>query len=380
VEGFFDLSGRVSLSVEEAGGAEQAIRRQMDPFAPTARAPREADVVLAPTSERRGRSIVDVQNPANDDLVTASDGTHLLLRLHGRWCEVPDPTREGPAAFTYDPGFPVARAFRTLVRPALQIKLACRAAVAVHAASVEVDGRGVLVAGWSESGKTETALALMEDGARFLSDKWTVVGADGGASAFPIGVGVRRWVLPYLPRLAASLPGRARVQMGAAGVVAAMAEPVRRRTGGARGTGRPAEYAGRVVALADRVALTPGQLREAYGQHDDPARRVPLGVVVLLTTVAVADVTAREADPAWAAARLARTAAYERRAFFHLLERRAYVSPLHDARPGPAERVLAADQALLGSVLSGVRVIEVRAPFPVDPRRVVAAMQPWLSP
>jgi serine kinase of HPr protein (carbohydrate metabolism regulator) len=57
----------------------------------------------------------------------------------------------------------------------MHLGLMRRDAVAVHSAAVEMDGQAVLIAGWSESGKTETALALMEAGARFVSDKRTVL-------------------------------------------------------------------------------------------------------------------------------------------------------------------------------------------------------------
>src|SRR5919201_20485 len=96
------------------------------------------------------------------------------------------------------------------------------AAVAVHSAAVAIDGRGVLVAGWSESGKTETALALVERGASFVSDKWTVVGDDGTAAAFPITVGVRGWTLAHLPRLRAALGGAPRARLRAAGAARAL--------------------------------------------------------------------------------------------------------------------------------------------------------------
>ena len=81
------------------------------------------------------------------------------------------------------------------------------------------------------------------------------------------------------------------------------------------------------MALADRAALTPSQLRAVYGDGDDPARRVPLGATAILTTVPGREVTCEPADPAWAAARLARSAAYERRELFAVLDRRRFAFP-----------------------------------------------------
>src|SRR5919202_225078 len=166
----------------------------------------------------------------------------------------------------------LARAFDPCpagVAPALH----ARGAVAVHSAAVVVDGRAVLVAGWSESGKTETALALAERGAVFLSDKWTIVGDDGTAAVFPIGVGVRGWVLDHLPRLRAALGATPRARLAIAGAGRAAARRLPAEGGDALG---------RLIGLADRVALAPSAVRRAYGTAAGPWR-APLRAVALLT-------------------------------------------------------------------------------------------------
>jgi hypothetical protein len=266
--------------------------------------------------------------------------------------------------FGHDPGFPMRRAFSRLVRPAVQVALPARGAVAVHSAAVVVDGRALLVAGWSESGKTETALALMERGARFLSDKWTVTGVDGEAAVFPIGVGVRGWVLEYLPRMRAGVSGATKGRLAAARAARAAASPV---SGGAAGG-----VLDRALTLADRVALPPSAVRRAYG--DDPATgwRAPLGAVALLTTVAEQRVTTRAADPRWAADRLARTGDFERRGLWELHDRAGWALPGRD--PAARLRALERERALLEQIAASVPVIEVRAPFPADPRPVADAI------
>jgi hypothetical protein len=368
----YDLSGRVSVALEDGDDRVASLmRRELDPFSATARLADGPDVMLRSLS-RLPATFREFQNPARDGLVTASDGARLWVLSGGRACAVPDPIQERTAMFEYQPGFPVGRMFRSLVRPALQLALPRRAAVAAHGAAVELDGRAVVVAGWSESGKTETALALAERGASFLSDKWTILGADGEASAFPVPVGIRRWVLPYLPRLAGSLPWAVRRRFMAAGVADKLSTPIRRRADRPGPTGIAGRGAARALVLADRAALTPTELRAAYDQRDDPARGVPVGAVVLLTTVPDGAPTAQPADPGWAAARLARTAAYERRDFFALLERRDYAFP--SGGGGSAEATIAEERRLLQGVLETTRVLEVRAPFPTDPRPVASAI------
>lgn len=369
----YNLSGRVSLGVTaDDGRVRSAVARQMDPFESTGVSTPEPDVVLRFDAEPDG-TWTDVQNPARDGLTTAFDGRVLALLDGDDTCSVQCSPTGAPLEIRCSPGFPVGRLFRTVVRPALQTAAVRRDAVAVHSAAVEVDGRAVLVAGWSESGKTETALALMEQGARWVSDKWTLLGTDGEASAFPVNVGVRRWVLPHLPRLASALPPVSRAQVTAAGAAAWATEPLRRRRSRGGRVGMAAGLAERAVGLADRAALTPSGIRTAYGQDDDPTRRLPLGTVALLTTVPGPEITVEPVDPGWAARRLALTGAYERHDWYMLQDRLRYADLSLQA--GERERAVAAECAVLEKALAGARVLSVRAPFPVDPGLVARAVQ-----
>ena len=371
----FDLSGRLALrSDDDDPRTLRFIRRQMAPFEPVAEAPglRPADVVLGPTLDDAG-SILERQGPANDDLTTGTDGRRLFVLADDRRCSIPDALEEGPIRFDYDKGFPLWRVFRTAVRPAMQVALAASGrGVAVHAASVTLDGGAIIVAGWSESGKTETALGLMERGATFLSDKWTLLGPDAAASAFPISVGIRRWVLEYLPTLRSSLTRAARVQFTATGLASMALRPVAARSARSRARGFVADGARRALEIGDRAAFEVAELRQTYGQTDDPERRDPVRLVVALRTIPSGDVRVQPAEPGEVAVRLARSAAYERRHYLELLQRAGYGLP---GRPAaPQDRAIAADEGLLRAVLDQVRVVTVDAPFPTDPRRIADAI------
>src|SRR5919199_3091141 len=222
----FEIAGRLAVAVEGFGDREaRALTRAFDPC-PAGDASPSPDVVMS-----RGAGfdapLVDLQRDAGDGRLTATDGERFYSIARGARCALPPPGGPPPARFELEAGFPLGGAVRRLVRPVLQTALHARGAVAVHSAAVVVDGRAVLVAGWSESGKTETALALAERGAVFLSDKWTIVGDDGTAAVFPIGVGVRGWVLAHLPRLRAALAWtpRARLAIAGAGRAAARRLP-----------------------------------------------------------------------------------------------------------------------------------------------------------
>ena len=355
----FEIAGRLGLAVDGLGRRGlDTLTTQFDPY-PRGAPPAAPDVVVV-GAVPVGTPLVDVQRDAGDGRLTATDGERFYVIVRGARCALPPPAGPVPARFECESGFPVGRAFARLARPALQVALHARGALAVHSAAVSIDGRGVLVAGWSESGKTETALALVEQGASFVSDKWTVVGEDATAAAFPITVGVRGWVLEHLPRLQAALGALPRARLAVAGAARSVAR-----------VARADDALDRALTLADRVALSPTAVRRAYGD-EGASWQVPLQAVALLTTVPGPGVHARRADPAWAAERLARTADFERRGLFELHDRACWA--LADRERDVRARVLAHERATLEAILERTGVIEVQAPFPTDPRPVADAI------
>ncbi len=379
----FDLAGHVGVGSTVADDrTRSSIAAELDPYRPVD----DGGVQVMPPGVTLAHleaepSLDELQLAAVDGLVTGTTATGLFVVAGNRVASVPDALNDEPAEVRFSPGFPIPRLFRQVVRPALQLRALAAGSVAVHSAAVLRDGKAVLIAGWSESGKTETALALAEEGARFLSDKWTLVSAEAGlgqdgtpsAAAFPINVGIRRWVLPFLPRLRAALPRRASMQLSAARAAGLVSRPVRalRRSGM---SGLLAETADRAVALADRAALAPSEIAAAYG-HGPIRERVPIGLVIVLRTVPGSDVTAGDGDLRATADRLARSAVTERQAYFSLRQRAAYGLGI----PNEPSVVAAQETEGLVRILQPVPIVEVSTPFPVDPRRTVAAVRPWLD-
>lgn len=371
----YEIAGALRLeftATDERAG--RFLEGALDPWQPMTGAGSPVDVRIGELTERpRG---AELQNPAGDRLSTAIDECGFYLRAEGRWCAIAPPALSGPFVFAAEDGFPLGRVFGAFVRPALQLAAADHGAVAVHGSAVVADGRGIVVAGWSEAGKTETALALVEEGATFLSDKWTLVFADGSLACFPISIGVRRWLLRYAPTLRRTLPRAARLQFGAAaaGEAGARLTAGLARRGGIMAATQLA--VAELAALAQRASLSPSQLSAAYGQPP-PTDRAPLAALVLLTTTADDRPRAELRDAAWAARRLACSATYERRDYLALTERARYVrggEPGADTVRSIEER----EEEHLASVLASARVIEAQTPFPIDPRRIVDVVRPLL--
>lgn len=366
-----------ALRLEFAVSDDRAARfldDALDPWGTAPDADWPPDVRIRELTDRPGDA--ELQNPAGDGLSTAIDGRGAYVRADGLWCAVPLPAPEGPFAFAVERGFPLNRIFGRFVRPALQLAAIEHHAVAVHGSAVAADGRGIVVAGWSEAGKTETALALVEEGASFLSDKWTLVFGDRSLACFPVSIGVRRWLLRYAPTLRRGLPRAARLQFAAAaaGEAATHLTASLARRGGVVAATQSAMA--ELAALAQRASLSPSQLSAVYAQPP-PTGRAPFAALILLTTTTDGRPTAVPRDAAWAARRLACSASYERRDFLALAERARYVRGGGEGAD-VARQIEDREERHLASVLAGVRVIEVRAPFPSDPRRIVDAVRPLL--
>ncbi len=336
--------------------------------------PEETDVVLTPNDGILSRKLCDVHGPAGDGRRTASDGQRCYL-LHGNSrFELPAFDRQPERLrLSYDTKFPLWAAFPE-VRALLQLATISHRAITVHGAAVQVGEGGLVVCGWSESGKTETALALAEAGARFISDKWTIIDRTARIHPFPVAVGIRDWVLDYLPRLRGYLRSSDRARLRVSRAMRAALPRLAWATAGPRGVAVESQL-DRALTLVSRLALRQTEVAAVYGSPRDPLRVPQLNTLVLLTTVSEDPVSVHPVDVGWAARRLAVSAAYERRALYEFDARTRYGT----GKLGPTalDRVPGDEAELLRGVLDGVQLLEVKAPFPTDPRKVADALARW---
>jgi hypothetical protein len=328
--------------------------------------------VLTPNDDILHRKLCDVHGPAGDGRHTGSDGQRCYLLYGDSRFELPrfDLSR-GRLQLSYDTHFPLWVAFAEVVRPLVQLATINHRAITVHGAAVQVGEGGLVVCGWSESGKTETALALAEAGARFISDKWTIIDSSARVHAFPIAVGIRDWVLEYLPRLRAHVRQADRARLRVARTARAALPLAARATASPRGAALESQL-NRALALAGRLSLRQSEVAAVYGSARDPFAGPRLTTLALLTTVPGGRVSVRPVEAAWAARRLALSAAYERRALYELDARTRYAIGAH--APSPLLDVPAQEAELVRGVLEGVQLLEVRASFPSDPRKIADAL------
>jgi hypothetical protein len=369
----YDIHGILGLRlVDPSPALARQTARQFDPLRPATLAV-APDVSISHMPSRPHSAHRFRLGDAGDGQESGFDDSEFALLKGGAAVRVPfDHVGEGcEISCTSDSG--MRKLLIDYVRPCLQLSLLPKGYLAVHSAAVSVNGKGIVLAGWAESGKTEATLGLLQGGAAFVSDKWTIVAADGSSiHNFPTPITVRNWMIDLIPGLRARLAGSERLRARAGGVAASI-------LGGSRTLGR-LPLAGEMKGLADlagRVSVTHGQL---FGDARDgsagwPAlTSAPLDTLFLLMTSNDQQISVRQGDAREVAGRLADCALYERRAFFGLYRRFRYALPdrgnplIEGARDMEAE--------MLAKALESKRVFIVEAPFPFDP----LALQETLGP
>ena len=127
--------------------------------------------------------------------------TARLARVEGSY-RIEVDTREGRCEMD------ATEAVRALNHELLQALMArCRAHYFVHAAVVVWRGRALVLPGLSRAGKSTLALALVLEGARYLSDELLAFTHAGRAEPLPRALKIRDECVAYFPELRACFVG-----------------------------------------------------------------------------------------------------------------------------------------------------------------------------
>ncbi len=304
--------------------------------------------------------------------------SELWVRSDGEFLNIPFEALGKRCELRYTGGFRASRAWR-YVRPILQIGLLEKGSLAVHASSMIYRDKGILFAGWAESGKTEALLGFLMDGASMMSDKWTIISEHGDAIYnFPSRITMRDWVPKYLPEILEILtPGQKR-RLRIGGAMTAMAtralQSARRFDSVAMFSDvlRPALDTGRTVTI-DQSQLAGLGGRDV--ELDPAASQAPFDKLFLLLPSNRRDIEVIPSSAAEVSPRLAECASYERRHLFGLYSKFKYAIP--NVPASALEGVKEREESMLRSVLATKEVYQVHAPFPCDPRAMRAAIAPF---
>lgn len=350
----FDPGGVARVVVQNV--PRDVARALTDSIRPwTAAAPGPANVEIAVTRQ--------LPAPATERLGDAGDGRRT--RRAGDWLVVDGRVGwfavrwGGVPRYVASTDLPVSALVRDVIMPAVFGATAANGGSVVHGCAVQLPGAVPLIVGWSESGKTETALALAARGGILTGDKWSLLGNDGRLVAAPGPIHIRDWVAEYLPELAPVITAPARGRASLAGLSERSLRTIARRFPGQAGIA--ADRIADVAELGTRTRAQVAAVNRTLGRGD-VAFVKPTHLVLLRTTDGPME--CRSIPGAQVVEAIAASSAFERRGERDLEARAAYLG-LPVERPAPD-----IEHAVLARLLGSLRAIEIRAPFPTDPRLV----------
>lgn len=274
-----------------------------------------------------------------------------------------------PCTFVCEPGGSV---FPYLL-PVIGLRLLRKGYLMLHAAAFEYEGAGVLVTGWQKGGKTETLLAFMAAGARYLADEWTILSpAEGKMWGIPGTLQIWDWHLRYLPEYWARLRPAERARLR---LLRLYQRAYRHVPRGWRGRGPGGEWLERLSldggnALAGQARSAPQRLFREQIRHG-PA---PIDVVFLAGVGAglhLAPVT-----PSDIASRMVASLAFERRALLARYEQFRFAFP--ERRNELLETARALELEYLSQALGSRPAYEIVHPYPVPLHALYEACAPVL--
>lgn len=236
-----------------------------------------------------------------------------------------------------------------------------RAAAFVHA------GRGVLATGWSESGTTETLLAFMAHGARFVADERLYL-APGGRSMFGLSepIRIRNWHLASLPELRRRIPWAERMRLSLLELAQSSLSRVATHPLG-RARALLQERPGLDVAPGH---LFPGSL---HADGPDANGRLRPECVLFLVGHERREIVVEPIDPSDVAERMCFSLAEEEQQLAACYRKFRFAFPRN--RSELLERAPSLRSELLHAALRGRPAFEVRHPHPVSLTALYRALE-----
>jgi hypothetical protein len=344
----FDLHGFVGVRLVGASARDAAaVEAQLGPI----RAPldREPDITIRFVDRLQTASPLRLLG--SDDAAYDDEGLVLLRgRRNSRTrVRVPLDRAGGACTLVAERGLQAVPLLVAIVN----LTALAKGVVPLHAAAFVHRGQGVLVTGWAKGGKTETLLAFMADGARYVGDEWVYL-LPGGRRlcGIPEPVTLWDWHLDDLPAFRAAARPRDRAVMRAAR--AAIRADERRLPQAA-----PLRRLMPAVERRARVHVAPHEL---FGADACPGEG-PFDRLLFVGSHTSPDVAIRRVDPDEVSRRMVFSLRYER---LELLE--AY-SKLRFAFPARRNLLIEASEDIereaLGRAFAGKEAYEVLHPYPV---------------
>lgn len=348
----FDLHGIAGVRVVDGDPSDiEVVGRQLGPL--PRRLERDPDLTIR---------FVDRLVPAGRlhllgarDAGWADDGFYVLRsRKRPTVVRFPVDTLGRPSEIVCERGLPAV----PYLIAALNMAVLANGGLPLHAAAFELDGRGVLVTGWSKGGKTELLMAATRAGARYIGDEWVYLTADGRMHGIPEPVRLWDWHLEQLPDVRDGLGRAERARLGLLPLAGRVERVLPRRVR----RSAPGRVLGKAVPIIDgqrHVDLRPERLFGPLGTLTGT-----LDHVLFVVAADGPDITVGPIDPGEVARRMVFSLLHERLDLTTLALQARFARP--DVEPGFLADVESLQRDRLTAFLAGRPAHRIVHPYPVD--------------
>ena len=357
----FDLHGLVGVRLRDASTADLAmVTRQLGPL--RGELDREPDLTVRFVDRATALPLTYV---AVGETGFNSEGFFVLQGKHG----VSARARLPFDAVGRHPEIVCERAMPAVPHLVAMVNLTALAkgVLPLHASAFRLGSRSVLVTGWAKSGKTESLLAGMRAGARYIGDEWVYLTPDGRMLGVPEPIRVWSWHLDQLPEVWAARTGAERRRLRswrlAAGLAAGLASRPRMPGSALARRGAP------ILERQACVQVPPEQLFGA--EHLETS--APLDAVVLLLSHDSDETTVSDAGPGEVSGRMAASLADERAQF--LAQYRQFRFAFPERSSAVVDSVVRREGELLRALFDARPAAKVCHPYPCDLQVLGAAVQ-----
>ena len=365
----FDLHGIVGIRLLDANpGDAAAVAGQLGPI--QAKLDREPDITIRfvdrlPNGSRVRLLGVDEAGFTDDSFLVLRSKHKSAARVQipfdriGKQCEI-----------VCESGLPAV----PLLIPILNVTALAKGALPLHASAFGFNGKGVLTTGWSKGGKTETLLAFMAHGARYVGDEWVYITGDGKRMhGIPEPIRVWDWHLQYLPKYRALVSRSERARHRAIKLAQwlgwTMSQSRLRRT-------FPARVMNRLMPVLKRQLFVDMHPVDLFGDEAG-ASGVSLDKVFFVVSHESPDVTVCRMDPQEVARRMVFSLQYERQEFvsYYMKFRFAFPESANDL----VEQAEETQRRMLERMLEKKDTYVVYHPYPVPIPSLFDAMSPLIK-
>jgi hypothetical protein len=255
-----------------------------------------------------------------------------------------------------------------LLIPILNLTLLAKGVVPLHASAFVHEGTGIVVTGWSKSGKTEALLAFGSRGAEYVGDEWIYLAPDGSrVYGIPQPIRIWDWHLRQLPEYQALIARGDRARLRALELLLPPGRALQRIGEGRHAPARAFRRLEPLVRSQLHVDVEPELLFGPLGELSAAFDRLFFLVSRDTSGVDVAPI-----DPVEVAERMVFSLQHERLDFMAYYLKSRFAFP--DAASPVVERAEELQREALSQALSGKTAYVVHHPYPFSLASLYEAM------